>query len=146
MFKTLQSRYRYCLVIPTMHRGLLSLSISGNKVTEITFPMYLGATLYYVGPATCEYRKPQTTTWLVVGWYYAQCSEWVCKPKFFGDGFFDFNVTFWMCIMRIYSLKLPICHENVVKMVLNPEHLEHFSKNCLTLWVFTTVTCNFLVQ
>ena len=43
------------------------MSISGNKVTEITFPMYLGATLYYVGPATCEYRKPHTTTWLVVG-------------------------------------------------------------------------------
>ena len=78
--------------------------------------------------------------------YNAQCSEWVCKPKFFGDGFFDFNVTFWMCIMRIYSLKLPICHENIAKMVLNPVHLEHFSKNCLTLWVFTTVTCNFLVQ
>ena len=76
----------------------------------------------------------------------AQCSEWVCKPNFFWDGFFDFNVSFWMCIMRIYSLKLPICHENIVKMVLNPVHLEHFSKNCLTLWVFTTVTCNFLVQ
>ena len=76
----------------------------------------------------------------------AQCSEWVCKQNFFWDGFFDFNVSFWMCIMRIYSLKLPICHENIVKMVLNPVHLEHFSKNCLTLWVFTTVTCNFLVQ
>ena len=58
---------------------------------------------------------------------HAQCSEWVSKPKFFGDGFFDFNVAFSMYIMTMSSQKLLICHENIVKMVLNPVHLEHFS-------------------
>ena len=57
----------------------------------------------------------------------AQCSEWVSKPKIFWDGFFDFNVAFLMYIMTMSSQKLLICHENIVKMVLNPVHLEHFS-------------------
>ena len=57
----------------------------------------------------------------------AQCSEWVSKPKFFLGGYFDFNVAFSMYIMTMSSQKLLICHENIVKMVLNPVHLEHFS-------------------
>ena len=71
-------------------------------------------------------RYSKETPWFLE-YYIAQCSERVSKPKIFWDWFFDFNVAFSMYIMTMSSQKLLICHENIVKMVLNPVHLEHFS-------------------